>query len=120
VHSIKVSKDGTVYVADREFHRVQAFTLDGKFIKQFNRGAPAFAKNLAFSPDPEQAFLYVGGDNDIVILDRKSLTQVGAITDPAVLGGGHHIAVDSKGNLYVAGTSQGMRRLLYKGMSASR
>ena len=120
VHSIKVSKDGTVYVADREFHRVQAFTLDGKFIKQFNRGAPAFAKNLAFSPDPEQAFLYVGGDNDIVILDRKSLTQVGAITDPAVLGGGHHIAVDSKGNLYIAGTSQGMRRLLYKGMSASR
>jgi Beta-propeller repeat/NHL repeat len=120
VHSIKVSKDGTVYVADREFHRVQTFTLDGKFIKQFNRGEPAFAKNLAFSADPEQTFLYVGGDKDIVILDRKSMTVAGTITDPAVLGGGHHIAVDSKGNIYVAGTNQGMSRLLYKGMSASR
>ena len=55
-----------------------------------------------------------------MILDRKSLTVAGTITDPGVLGGGHHIAVDSKGNLYVAGTNQGMSRLLYKGMSASR
>src|SRR5499427_10550255 len=60
VHSIRVSNDGTVYVADREFHRVQTFTLDGKYIKQLNAGTPAFAKNLAFSPDAEQTFLYVG------------------------------------------------------------
>ena len=49
VHSIRVSNDGTVYVADREFHRVQTFTLDGKFIKQFVRPCGPFAKNLAFS-----------------------------------------------------------------------
>ena len=30
------------------------------------------------------------------------MTKVGAITDPTVLGGGHHIQTDQKGNLYVA------------------
>jgi hypothetical protein len=48
------------------------------------------------------------------------MTKVGAITDPAVLGGGHHIQTDAKGNIYVASTGAGMSRLLYKGMSASR
>jgi DNA-binding beta-propeller fold protein YncE len=120
VHAIRVSNDGTVYVADREFHRVQTFTLDGKFIKQLNGGDKAFAKNMAFSPDAEQTFLYVGGDKEIAIVERKSMTKVGAITDPAVLGGGHHIQTDQKGNLYVASTGAGMSRLLYKGMSASR
>ena len=120
VHSLKVSTDGIVYVADREFRRVQTFSLDGKYIKQFARPSGPFAKNLAFSPDPEQTFLYVGGDKDIAILDRKTMTLAGTITDPGVLGGGHHIATDAKGNIYVAGTGAGMSRLLYKGMSAAR
>ena len=120
VHSLKVSNDGIVYVADREFRRVQTFTLDGKYLKQFVRPSGPFAKNTAFSPDPEQTFLYVGGDKDIAILDRKTMTLAGTITDPGVLGGGHHIATDQKGNIYVASTGVGMSRLLYKGMSASR
>jgi len=48
------------------------------------------------------------------------MTLAGTITDPGVLGGGHHIATDAKGNIYVASTGAGMSRLLYKGMSASR
>jgi hypothetical protein len=31
VHAIRVAEDGTVYVADREYRRVQMFTKDGKF-----------------------------------------------------------------------------------------
>src|SRR5439155_250764 len=34
VHAIRVANDGTVYVADREYRRVQMFTNDGKFVKQ--------------------------------------------------------------------------------------
>src|SRR6202171_3394946 len=34
VHAVRVAKDGTVYVADREYRRVQMFTKDGKFVKQ--------------------------------------------------------------------------------------
>jgi hypothetical protein len=31
VHAIRVAKDGTVYVADRECRRVQMFSKDGNF-----------------------------------------------------------------------------------------
>jgi hypothetical protein len=34
-----------------------------------------------------------------------------------MIGGGHHIAVDSKGNIYVAQTSAGLQKLAFKGMS---
>jgi hypothetical protein len=34
-----------------------------------------------------------------------------------MLGGGHQIATDAKGNLYVAATGNGMQRLIFKGMS---
>jgi hypothetical protein len=42
----------------------------------------------------------------IAIVDRKTLTLAGEINVPGMLGGGHHIATDSKGNLYVAATGQ--------------
>ena len=70
VHAIRVAKDGTVYVADRENRRVQMFTNDGKFVKQLVKTSTPFARNLALSPDPEQQFLYVGDGKDIV--DRRS------------------------------------------------
>src|SRR5258708_7626459 len=44
VHAIRVSKDGTVYVADRENRRVQMFDKDGKFINQL-MNAKSLAKN---------------------------------------------------------------------------
>ncbi len=78
-HSIKVSNDGTVYLADRENRRLQAFTSDGKFIKQLRRTEGPFAANLAFSPDPEQRFLYVGSGKFITIVDRASLDVLGRV-----------------------------------------
>jgi hypothetical protein len=36
-----------------------------------------------------------------------------------MLGGGHHIASDSKGNLYVAATSNGAQKLAFKGMTTA-
>ncbi len=117
VHAIRVSSDGTVYVADRENRRVQAFTLDGKFVKQLYMTGTPFARDLAFSPDPEQKFLYVGGGKGIVVVDRKSLQTVGMIQVPGQLGPGHHIATDSKGNIYIAQTASGMQKLVFKGMA---
>jgi DNA-binding beta-propeller fold protein YncE len=105
-----------VYVADRENRRVQAFTSDGKFVKQVIRHNAPFARNLALSPDPEQRFLYVGGGVDIVVVDRKSLEIVELIGGPGFLGGGHQIATDSKGNIYVAATARGMQKLVFKGI----
>ena len=117
VHAIRIAKDGTVYVADREYRRVQMFSKDGKFLKQLVKTDIAFARDLALSPDANQQYLYVGGGNGIFILDRKTLEIVGNIQPPGILGAGHEIAVDSKGNIYIAQTTMGMQKLTFKGMS---
>jgi len=106
-----------VYVADRENRRVQMFTNDGKFVRQVVKTATPFARNLALSPDPEQQFLYVGDGKEVSIVDRKTLEIVGSIQSLGMLGGGHQIATDAKGNIYVAATGNGMQRLIFKGMS---
>ena len=118
VHAIRVANDGMVYAADRENRRLQMFTPDGKFVKQLIRTDMPFARNLAFSPDRDQQFLYVGGGKGIVIVDRKTLEVIGMIQVPGQLGPGHHIATDSKGNIYIAQTAAGLQKLVFKGMSA--
>jgi DNA-binding beta-propeller fold protein YncE len=119
VHAIRVAKDGTVYVADREYRRVQMFTKDGKFLKQLVRTNEPFARDLALSPDANQQFLYVGGGNGIFIVDRKTLEIVGNVEPAGIIGPGHEIATDSKGNLYIAQTTAGLQKLNFKGMSAA-
>jgi hypothetical protein len=119
VHAIRVANDGMVYVADRENRRLQMFTSDGKFVKQLVRTATTFARDLAFSPDPEQQFLYVGAGKGIAVVDRQTLEVVGTIQVPGQLGPGHHIATDAKGNIYIAQTSAGLQKLVFKGMAAA-
>lgn len=118
VHAIRVSDDGLVYVADRENRRVQVFTTEGKFVKQLVRGDVPFARDLAFSPDPQQKFLYVGGGSEIEVVDRGTLEIVETIKGEGILGGGHHIATDSRGNIYTAQTNRGLQKLVFKGMSS--
>ena len=112
VHAVKVSRDGTVYVADRTYRRVQTFTVDGKYLRQVSLRtdgdvAPVPA-GFAFSPDARQQFLYVvdSGPMRVVIFDRATLTQVGAIgmrgPNPGEFDIVHHMAADSNGNLYTA------------------
>src|SRR5262245_47810459 len=117
VHAIRVAKDGMVYIADREYRRVQMFNKDGKFVKQLVKTNVLFARDLALSPDPAQQFLYVGGGDGVFIVDRKTLEIVGNIQPPGIIGPGHHIATDSKGNLYIAQTTAGMQKLTFNGMS---
>jgi hypothetical protein len=97
------------------------FTKDGKFLKQLVRTGEPFARDLTLSPDPAQQFLYVGGGNGIYVVDRKTLEIVGNIQPAGIIGPGHEIATDSKGNLYIAQTTAGLQKLTFKGMSpASR
>jgi hypothetical protein len=117
VHAIRVARDGMVYVADRENRRVQMFTTGGRFVKQLVKTATPFARDLALSPDLEQQFLYVGDGEDIVVVDRKTLEAMGSIKAPGMIGGGHQIATDSKGNIYVAQTTAGLQKLAFMGMS---
>ena len=118
VHGIEVSNDGLVYVADRDLNRIQVFSIDGAYETQafVNRDANANSvAGLAFSPDPEQQFLYVAdlGNNHIHILDRQTLSVLNSFgrqgPEPGQFGGVHHIATDSRGNLYTAEAQEGRR-----------
>ena len=112
-HAIKVSSDGIVYVADRINNRIQMFTRDGKFLKQVrvtNEGSDVVPvpAGFAFSPDAKQQFLYVvdSGPMRVVIFDRQTMTQIGVVGSKGKDAGQfdivHHMAADSKGNLYTA------------------
>ncbi len=119
VHAIRISSDGMVYVADRENRRVQVFTLDGKYIDQIVWGEDRFALNLALSPDPEQQFLYVGGGAGIMVLDRRTLKILTTIKGEGIVGSGHQIQTDAKGNVYIAAASLGAQRLIFTGLEAA-
>ena len=119
----------TVYVTDRANNRVQAFTLDGKFlkegfIKRDSKGTGT-AFRVAFSADPEQRFVYIadGSNERIAILERASLEEIGHIGGPGRKAGEffhrHSLDVDPQGNI-VTGESQGYRvqKFIFKGLTA--
>jgi sugar lactone lactonase YvrE len=132
VHALKVSNDGLVYVGDRSYRRVQVFTPEGKYVGQVfvNPTAKAYrtASGIAFSPDPQQQFLYVADyeNGQMHIVDRKALKQIGSFgtlgQKPGEFIGLHTIAADSKGNLWTAETQpkpvgSRVQRLAFKGIS---
>jgi DNA-binding beta-propeller fold protein YncE len=117
VHAVKVSTDGLVYVADRGGRRVQVFTTAGKFVNQVFIGRECHAPDcgngqtaagIAFSPDPEQRYMYVANRSQaqIMIFNRKTLEFLDSFgswgSGTGQFGTLHHLSVDSKGNLYTA------------------
>ncbi|HYR82982.1 MAG TPA: hypothetical protein VE422_02775 [Terriglobia bacterium] len=116
VHAARVSNDGLVYVSDRGGKRVQVFSLDGKYVTQAFIGreckAPdcgngTTAASTAFSTDPEQRFLYVANRSQakVMVFNRKTMEVLDSFgrwgSAPGEFGTLHHMAADSKGNLYV-------------------
>ncbi|HWY61107.1 MAG TPA: hypothetical protein VNW15_04325 [Rhizomicrobium sp.] len=129
-HGIEVSNDGIVYVTDRANNRVQAFTLEGKFLKEGFIKRESQGTGTAFgvglSADPAQRFLYIadGSNERIAILDRTSLEEIGHIGGPGRKAGEffhlHSLDVDPQGNI-VTGESQGYRvqKFIFKGLSTA-
>jgi 6-bladed beta-propeller protein len=117
VHSVKISNDGLVYVGDRGGRRVQVFTIAGKYLSQVwigrechapDCGNGTTAAGVAFSPDPDQRFLYVANRSQaqVMVFNRKTLQFLESFgqwgSGPGQFGTLHHLSVDSKGNLYTA------------------
>jgi DNA-binding beta-propeller fold protein YncE len=133
VHDVDVSRDGLVYVSDRGNKRVQVFTTAGNYLAQQFVGLdnPEYqqARSTAFSHDPQQTFLYVGGSPVIYILNRRTLQILGQFVIGAVQANppGHQIAADQTGNLYAPQASQlgvdgkgggaGIQKFAFKGFS---
>jgi DNA-binding beta-propeller fold protein YncE len=131
VHAVVVTNDDLVYVGDRNSRRFQEFTLQGKYNRQMfiNRAGPSAGSvcGFALSPDKEQEFLYVAdyGNSHIVVVDRKKLEVVYQFgtrgAGPGQFQGLHHIAVDSKGNLYTGEVAPGGRvqKFTFKGNTST-
>ena len=126
-HTVLVSKDGFVYVFDRNNDRIQIFKKDGKFVKEAfiareTRGNGS-TWDADFSHDPDQTFLYVtDGTNQCVwIVNRKDLKVVDSFGRSGRYAGQFHwvhsIAVDSKGNIYTTEVQHAKRvqKFIYKG-----
>ena len=117
--TIAVSRDGEAYVADRQSDRIQVFTREGKFIREFtvaphtlDRGSTG---GLAFSPLPEQRYLYVSDimNNVVWIVNRADGETVGHFSFFGRNGGGlhwvHMVATDPAGNVYTGEVDTGKR-----------
>ena len=132
VHSLEVSNDGLVYVADRDNSRIQVFTLDGKYITQVfinrNEAGAMTVAGMAFSPDPQQQFMYVAdyANSHIHVVRRQTLELIDTFghrgRTPGDFQGLHHIATDSKGNIYTAEAQLGRRvqKLVFTGMTKAK
>jgi DNA-binding beta-propeller fold protein YncE len=128
VHCIALSNAGLVYVCDRQGNRVEVFQKDGTFVRNIEipntTGALPDKRGTAwwvgFSPDREQKYLYMmnGGTEQVHVLDHASGKILSSFGRPGhQLGNfthGHTLAVDSKGNIYVAETDWGRRIQKFK------
>ena len=132
VHSVRIARDGLVYVCDRTNDRIQVFRKDGtyvaeKFIARQTLGSGS-VWDIGFSTDAAQTFLVVndGTNQQVYILRRDTLEVVSAFGQAGRWAGqfygAHVLAVDSKGDVFIGETYEGKRvqKFLFKGLGAAQ
>jgi len=132
VHSVRIARDGLVYVCDRTNDRIQVFRKDGtylaeKFIARQTLGSGS-VWDIGFSTDAGQRFLVVnvGTNQQVYILRRDTLEVVSAFGQAGRWAGqfygAHVLAVDSKGDVFIGETYEGKRvqKFLFKGLGAAQ
>ena len=132
VHCARQSKDGLLYVCDRINNRIQVFTKDGKFQKEFFVGLQTRGSgsvwDLVLSHDAGQRWLHIvdGENNQVWTVQRED----GRVVDTFGRNGRnagqfhwvHNVAMDSAGNLYTSEVDTGKRaqKFRYLGIQAPR
>lgn len=130
VHCVVPTRDGHVYVCDRQNNRVQLFKRgkDGAlaFVRTIAVALPTrgtgTATDIALSPD--QKYLYVADmmNGRIWILERATHEVLGAVGRNGRYAGQftwlHSIATDSEGNIYATEVNTGRRvqKLVFTGV----
>lgn len=119
VHCVHISRDGLVYVCDRSNDRMQVFTKQGKFLKEFSLRSQTLGMGsvwqFAFSNDAQQKFLLVvDGENNVIwTLRREDGAVVGQMGHSGRNAGQfhwvHQLVADSQGNLYTGEVDSGKR-----------
>jgi len=119
VHCVHISRDGLVYVCDRVNDRMQVFTKQGKFVKEFVLRPETLGMGsvwqFAFSTDEHQKFLLVAdGENNVIwTLRREDGAVVGQMGHNGRNAGQfhwiHQLVSDSRGDLYTGEVDTGKR-----------
>jgi hypothetical protein len=119
VHCVHISRDGQVYVCDRVNNRIQVFTKQGKFVKEFFVRPQTLGIGsvwqFAFSTDENQKYLLVAdGENNVIwTLRRDDGTVLGQTGHNGRNAGQfhwvHQVVSDSQGNLYTGEVDTGKR-----------
>lgn len=120
-HNIVTDSEGLVYVADRENHRIQVFDANGKYQGQLNNlhrpcallvdrgnGGRLYVGELPSHLAVNQAVPNIGARVSVVTLKGELLARVGdrfAGEKPGQFVAPHGVALDSRGDLYVAEVS---------------
>jgi hypothetical protein len=97
-----------VYVADRQANRIQVFTKQGKFVREFSVAPQTLgdgsAVGLALTKDGRSLFVGDHMNNVVWLVDRSTDKVAARIGYLGRNGGGfnalHMVATDSDGNLY--------------------
>ncbi|MEM7031702.1 MAG: peptidyl-alpha-hydroxyglycine alpha-amidating lyase family protein [Chloroflexota bacterium] len=117
-HSVCTDKDGTVYVADRENHRVQVFDDQGNFLRQWNNlhrpcglhidGDLVYIGQLLTQLAHNVDYPNIGACVSIHDLDGNRLARLGDRhfgEEEGQFIAPHGLAVDSRGDIYVGEVS---------------
>lgn len=132
VHCVVPTRDGHLYVCDRNNNRAQLFKRekDGglTFVRDVaispETGGMHTVTDIAFSPDPQQTYLYVADmmNGRIWILLRKTHEILGSVGRIGRQAGQftwlHSIDTDSAGNIYATEVNTGRRvqKLVFTGI----
>jgi PAS domain S-box-containing protein len=120
VHCMTMAKDGLVYVCNRTGSKIQVYDKMGSLKRMIDvpwtpvtppkdgkltqSGGSAVA--IDFSPDQRLMFVINQNNSEVDIIDRQSGQKVTSFGRPGSFAGQfnqpHGIAVDSKGNVYIA------------------
>lgn len=129
VHCVELSRDGLLYVCDRNSDRIQVFKKDGAFVREAFIARQTLGGgsvwDIAFSRDPAQKYIYLadGSNEKVYVMLRETLEVLTSFGDggrqPGQFYAVHSIATDSKGNVYTAETFEGKRlqKFVYKGIA---
>ncbi len=119
VHCARICHDGLVYVCDRNNDRIQVFTKQGKFLKEFyihpTTREPGTVCEIVFSRDPGQEYILVADPTNNVIwtLRRNDGAVLGSFGHDGRNAGQfhaiHQMTEDSVGNLYTGEVETGKR-----------
>ena len=115
VHNIATDKDGYVYVADRESHRVQVFDRNGKYETQWNNlhrpctvyvsdAQEVYVGELGWGMKVNEIHPNIGPRITVLNTKGERLARIGHLGfgyDVGQFAAPHSLCLDSKGDLYV-------------------